>query len=547
MGCCLVNEAFAGDGCNGGNSLRSPDPKPEFACLAFFPLHITKMRIPMMTDDSQLLVTCAHDRSAGGFAALVARHIDFVYAAALRQTGDPHIAQDITQAVFLLFSQRAGRLKRGTLVKGWLFNATRYVVANARRAEARRKLYEREAAAMRSEIVTEDHWPSIAPHLDDALAGLSEKDRRVLLLRFFEDLTLSALGQTLGISEYAAQKRVARALERLRHSLVGRGATVAGASLGGVLQTGIAQAAPAHLAKATIDLALHRASVAAHSSSAFSLSKGAAKMMSRARAKLLAIQCVIAAATIGTAVVLAAPQFRSTPSGIPVVMPTADAANTSKVIDEDYNTCCQALKAIIDAYDHNDAVAAQALYYFKPGMEPKTIDAVDRILELDVAAYRLSNAAISKFGMHGTLLITDMYTPPVMFLEILSRISPKDARVVDDNTLTLTPRETAGPNTWPPDKPIYFERMEGAWKLDAGRSFRIVFRAIRHRPIAGERSEQTFAAATRQLAGQFDLIADDIDKGKVADVTVAQRRIDVAWHELNLQFRDFGCDTMHPR
>src|ERR1700693_6097593 len=133
------------------------------------------MRIPMMTDDSQLLVTCAHDRSAGGFAALVERHMYFVYAAALRQTGDPHIAQDITQAVFLLLSQRASRLKPGTVIKGWLFNATRYVVGNARRAEARRKLHEREAAAMRSEIVTEDHWPSIAPHLDDALAGLSEK------------------------------------------------------------------------------------------------------------------------------------------------------------------------------------------------------------------------------------------------------------------------------------------------------------------------------------------------------------------------------------
>ncbi len=164
----------------------------------------------MMMDDSQLITSYAHNRAAGAFEQLVERHIDFVYAAALRQTGDTHIAQDITQAVFLLFSERAGRLKPGTLVKGWLFNATRYVVANARRAEARRKIHEREAAAMRSEIVLEDHWPSIAPHLDDALAELSEKDRRVLLLRFFEDLPLAALGQTLGISEYAAQKRVAR-------------------------------------------------------------------------------------------------------------------------------------------------------------------------------------------------------------------------------------------------------------------------------------------------------------------------------------------------
>ncbi len=269
-------------------------------------------------------------------------------------------------------------------------------------------------------------------------------------------------------------------------------------------------------------------------------------MMTRARAKLLAIQMAIAGGVIGTAVVLAAPEFRSALPTHPVAAPMTDAPGSTKVSDEEYNACRGVLESIIDAYDHNDAAVAQALYYFKPGTDPGTIDAMNRILELDVAAYRLSNAAISKFGMHGTLLITDMYTPPVMFLEILSRISPKDVRAVDGNTLALTPRETAGQNTWP-EKPIYFERSDGAWKLDAGRSFRITFRAVRHKPVARETPEQTFAAATRQLARQFDLIADDIDKGNVADVSVAQRRIDGAWHELNLQFRDFGCDTMHPR
>src|ERR1700728_4484155 len=142
--------------------------------------------MPMLLEDSKLLAECAKNGGAEGFPGLVERHIDFVYAAALRQTGDPHVAQDITQAVFLLFLQRAGRLKAGTLVKGWLFSATRYVVANARRAETRRKLHEREAAAMRSEIPPANSWSDISPHLDDALAGLSEKDRRVLLLRYFE-------------------------------------------------------------------------------------------------------------------------------------------------------------------------------------------------------------------------------------------------------------------------------------------------------------------------------------------------------------------------
>jgi RNA polymerase sigma factor (sigma-70 family) len=498
-----------------------------------------------MTHDSHLAATHPQDLSPDGFAGLVEKHIDFVYAAALRQTADPHLAEDITQAVFLLFSQRINRLKPGTVVKGWLFNATRYVVANARRAETRRKLHEREAAAMHSEIASEDHRPSIAPHLDDALAGLSEKDRRVLLLRFFDDLTLPAVGKTLGISEYAAQKRVARALERLRHLLVGRGTAIAGASLGGMLQASTAQAAPTLLAKSTIDLVAGAAP--AHSASAFTLAKGAAKMMLASRAKILAIQGVIAIASIGAIVALtAAPHFHSTPTAQPAPLPMANTPKTPDASDANYNTCCGVLKSIIDNYDRNDAAAVQALYYFKPGTDPKTVDAVNRTLEIDVAAYRLSNAAISKFGMHGTLLITDMYTPPVMFLEILSRVTPKDARVVSDGVLTITPRTTPGPNTWP-EKPIYFVRSDGIWKLDAGRTFRFTFRAIRHQPVAGETPQQTFAAAAQMQTHEFNQVAEDIEKGAIPDVAEAQRQLDEAWHQLNMQFRTIDGNTMTPR
>ena len=261
--------------------------------------------MPMLFEDSKLLSEYAQKGAAEGFGRLVERHIDFVYAAALRQTGDPHVAEDITQAVFLLFLQKAGRLKSGTLVKGWLFSATRYVVANARRAEARRKLHEREAAAMRSDAVCEDHWPGIAPVLDDAMAELSEKDRGILLLRFFENLPLAVLGETLGISEQAAQKRTERELERLRHLLVGRGAAVAGRGAwrhpSGQRRT---RAAPAHLAKATIDLALNGVSASAQSSSAFSLAKGTEYFMAAGKIKSIAAIVVICLLIVPTAIIV---------------------------------------------------------------------------------------------------------------------------------------------------------------------------------------------------------------------------------------------------
>lgn len=501
--------------------------------------------MPMMTDDPQLPASNAHHGSGDAFQQLVERHIDFVYAAALRQTRNPHIAEEITQAVFLLLSQKAGRLKPGTVIKGWLFNATRYVVANSRRAEARRKFHEREAAAMRPHIVREDHWPDIPPHLDDAMAGLSERDRRVLLLRFFEDLPLAALGEAMGITEAAAKKRVARALERLRHLLVGRGAAVAGASLGGMLQASTAQAAPGYLAKVTINLVRNGVSGAGHSSSAFSLAKGASKMMIHARVKLLAIQCVIAGALIGTVAVLAGSEPKIIPSGPsgPTVVAMADAAANNPAADEhdaDYNACCQILKSIVDAFDRNDLAAVDALYYLKPGSDPKTMAAIHDIHEMQVANYRLKKAAVTRFGMHGTLLFTAVSTDAECWVEYLSRVGPQNARLAGD-TLTITPSAHGFLDVGAGHATFYFLRDQGMWKLDAARSFFVTFSAVRRQPVTGESPVQVLAAAVHLIAGHFDAIADDIDKGNITDEAEVQRRVSATWDDLNSQFREFAC------
>ena len=499
----------------------------------------------MKTNDPQLPTSDATDRDDGTLQRIVERHIDFVYAAALRQTGDSHVAEDITQAVFLLFSQRADRLTPATMIKGWLFNATRYVVANFRRAEVRRKFHEREAAAMRSETIYEDNWSDIAPHLDNAMARLSEQDRRALFLRFFEGMPLAVLSQTLGISEEAAKKRVARAVERLRHSLARHGKVATSASLGGMLHASTAHPAPVHLVRATMDLALHRTSGSANSSSASTLAKGAAKMMLRARAKLLATQIALAGVLIGTAVVFAASQTRLIPSS-PVRPATGvvmeNLSDTPKVADDDYNACRQVLKSIVDAYDRNDVAAVQASYYYKPGSDPKAIDVMDRILEAGVATYRLKSAASSRFGFHGTMLITDTFTGAEFIMDVLSRISAQNARIAGD-TLTITPSRHAGPaEAW--ESPIYFVHDQGAWKMDAARTFRVIFRAARRQPVANETPEKAFASGCQLLAGQFNAIAADIDKGNIADEAEAQKRVNAVWSDLNTQFREFGNNTM---
>src|SRR4051812_44072454 len=103
------------------------------------------------SDDRALLAEYA-DGSERAFAALVGRHTDLVYSAALRQVRDPHTAADVTSAVFMVLARKAGGLSAGVVIAAWLHATTRYAALKAIRSRVRREHYEQEAARMQ-EIV----------------------------------------------------------------------------------------------------------------------------------------------------------------------------------------------------------------------------------------------------------------------------------------------------------------------------------------------------------------------------------------------------------
>lgn len=204
--------------------------------------------------DWELLQEYAKHRSEAAFTELVHRHLNWVYSAARRQVGDPHLAEDVTQAVFVLLARKAGRLRLGTIVAGWLFRTTRFVAARAARNEYRRKRREEAASAMNAiTIPPNDTWNQLAPHLDQAVAALSATDRSAILLRFYEKKSLREVGERLGLSEEAAKKRVTRAVEKMRDFLTRRGVVLGGVALVGVLAEQTVQAAPATLTVAVLN------------------------------------------------------------------------------------------------------------------------------------------------------------------------------------------------------------------------------------------------------------------------------------------------------
>src|SRR5579859_697688 len=164
--------------------------------------------------DWQLLQAYAEKKSEPAFTELVRLHIDWVYSVALRNVGDPHLAEDVVQSVFVLLARKARNIRPGTLVGGWLFRTTLHVAAHARRAEIRRLNRETTACTMihdtASSATDEMLWQQLAPHLDQAVAALSAADQSAILLRFYQKAPLRDIGESLGVSEEAAKKRVKR-------------------------------------------------------------------------------------------------------------------------------------------------------------------------------------------------------------------------------------------------------------------------------------------------------------------------------------------------
>lgn len=197
-------------------------------------------------DDPTLLRRFADHRDELAFRALVERHLPLVRASAMRQLdSDPHRADDVAQTVFTLLAARAAALVRHPTLAGWLFTTARRCAQRLRRTQTRRMIREREAVLLDDLTGVsgiEAAWLQVRPVLDSALAGLNERDRDGVLLRYFENRSYAEIAARIGTSENAARMRVERALEKLRDVLHRRGVTSTAATLATVLGS---QAAPA--------------------------------------------------------------------------------------------------------------------------------------------------------------------------------------------------------------------------------------------------------------------------------------------------------------
>lgn len=194
--------------------------------------------------DAELLESWSSNGSENAFAELARRYGGLLYHASLRQTGRSDLAEEAAQNALLILARKAKGLGMVPSLAGWLHRTACYEASKLQRRERRQAVRMKRYQIHQEPEGNEADWKAVAPLLDQALDGLPEQDRKVIFLKYFEDLSFEQMARQFGGEPAAWRQRGSRAIERLRGLLAKRGITVSATALSSGLGTSLGQAAP---------------------------------------------------------------------------------------------------------------------------------------------------------------------------------------------------------------------------------------------------------------------------------------------------------------
>jgi RNA polymerase sigma factor (sigma-70 family) len=206
--------------------------------------------------DGKLLECFITQRDEAAFAALVRRHGPLVWGVCERVLRSHHDAEDAFQATFLVLARKAANVTSGRPLANWLHGVAYRTALQARSANARRQVRERQLPEMpEPKTMERELWEGARPILDEELSQLPDKYRAVILLCDLEGKTRKQAARELGIPEGTVASRLATAREKMVQRLTRRGVGVSGAALAATLTAKAAAAVPPAVVSATIKAA----------------------------------------------------------------------------------------------------------------------------------------------------------------------------------------------------------------------------------------------------------------------------------------------------
>ncbi len=173
-----------------------------------------------MATDERELIAAAVRGDAKAYRELYNRYAGFVYNVALRTLRDPHLAEDALQETFAAAFAALGRFRGESRFKTWLYTIQYRMVGRL--------------LATRGREISIDTLPDEPPAnhpgreferadqrmwVEKVLAGLPERDRMVLLLAYFDDLSMAEVAQVLEVTENHAKVLLFRARDRFRRHM----------------------------------------------------------------------------------------------------------------------------------------------------------------------------------------------------------------------------------------------------------------------------------------------------------------------------------------
>ncbi|MBN1672097.1 MAG: sigma-70 family RNA polymerase sigma factor [Kiritimatiellae bacterium] len=242
----------------------------------------------MQTVDQQLIETYVRDKSEGAFRQIVERYGQLVYSAAYRRLRDHHLAEDASQATFIILARKAHRLGPKIMLGGWLWRTATFCARNLARQRVARE-HREQSAEPAGQSDGEALWERLAPELDAALETLSARNRETLVAHYLLEKPRQEVAREFGVHIDTVNKRIQSGLEKLRRALTRRGVAVSS----GLLAAALTERAAEAVSVATLD-AMHSMAygtltgATALTSAPCVLAKGVMRMMAWQKIRLTA-------------------------------------------------------------------------------------------------------------------------------------------------------------------------------------------------------------------------------------------------------------------